>query len=68
MFIDGNKEENANGWAIWLDGHETVENNNFPRHQQTITPCRISLHNLHSSFKTPWQPSYSEWTGMEFYN
>lgn len=29
MFIDGNKEENANGAAIWLDGPETMQNNNF---------------------------------------
>lgn len=29
MFIDGNKEENANGAAIWLDGPETIQNNNF---------------------------------------
>lgn len=30
MFIDGNKEENANGSSIWLDAAETTWNNNSP--------------------------------------
>ena len=36
MFIDGKKEENANVLAIWLDGPETIQNNNF-HHEPSIT-------------------------------
>lgn len=40
MFIDGNKEENANGAAIWLDGPETTLNNDF-RHRPSLNPCKM---------------------------
>lgn len=47
MFIDGNKEENANGSAIWLDSPETMQNNN---HEPNITSAefymRISVHSI----------------------